>query len=278
MFLKAGGMDPAVVYDFGIRYQVVFDTNTGFRYGLLKSLLAHPWLLALTGSGLAAWGVHLKRMGLRPNAFELAILAFLIFQPFLVQRPYKQYYAPWFLTCAGFQPFLIVVFRASAAKSSAMSFGSVVFALASCFHSFLLFAGQNGAQSLLTFYRKVLILSDSDAKIAAWPPFHPVLRRDTFYAWSKTFDPSGFSTERIVQHLGSPDYARRFEADAYWNQLEANPPEIIVSFVPSTTSYEPKQAAVLNQFLRKHRAEYILVEEDFLCPIWLRKPRSQRPP
>ena len=117
-------------------------------------------------------------------------------------------------------------------------------------------------------------MSDASSPIVAWPPLHPIVRRDSFYGWSRTTDPSGYSTEVIVQDLDLPSYSRRFQEEDYWRQLEEHPPQVIVSFLPGTTSYEPLQAVVLEKFLQKHRGEYRLVEQDLLCPVWQRLAQS----
>lgn len=277
LFMRWGEMDPALAYTFGIRYQAAFRMNPGFRFGLVESLLAHAWLLGFAGAGLAAWGVVLKRHGLRPNAFELAILAFLLFHPFLFEWPYKQYYAPWFLTVAGFIPYLFALFPSGKTKMRLAMLGASLAALGLSVYSLTLFARQNGSAAMLAYYHTLLEWSDRESKVVAWPPFHPLLRRDTFYGWSRTVDPSGYSTERVVQEIGAPEYARNFEEQEYWRQLEDDPPTLILAFVPGATSYEPIQAAVLGQFLRKHRSDYVLIEQHLLCPVWVRKSPASNP-
>ena len=121
------------------------------------------------------------------------------------------------------------------------------------------------------FYQSILDLTGASSNVVAWPPLHPIVRRDTFYGWNRTTDPAGYTTESIIHDMGLPQYVRRFAEQDYWRQLEANPPTLIVSSEPLTKSYEPVQARVLEQFLQKHQAEYILVDDGLLNPVWLRR-------
>jgi hypothetical protein len=272
LFLRFAGIDALATYAFGIRYQALFEANTGFHYGLLQSLLARPLLLGLTLAGVVAWAIYLKRSGARPNAFELATVLFLLAQLVLAQRPYKQYYAPWLLTGAGFTPYLFLVIGQT--RQSVAFAAAAALTLACSLNTILLLVQHHGARSMLQFHQAMLDMSDPSSKVVAWLPLHPVVRHDTFYGWNRTMDPAGYTTESIVQDLRLPEYARKFQEPDYWRQLEANPPTLIVATVPHTSSYEPKQAAVLEKFLQKHQAEYILVDQGLLCPVWQRRTKA----
>ena len=276
LFLHAWGIDVFLAYEFGIEYQAQFMAHSGFRYGLLQSLLARPLLLCLFGASIVAWTCYLSRNRLRPNAYELALILFLVVQPWLVERPYKQYYGPWYLTVAGFLPYLgLLMTRPNGTRVPEFVFGTLAaISVGTSLMTIVQLAGHNGVRQMLAFQNAIVDATDESSTVVAWLPWHPVVRRDSFYAWSRTTDPAGFSTESIVQHLDIPEHVHRFEDSGYRHQLAETPPQIIVWPAEGMPSYEPRQAVILREYLRLHRDEYRPFATDSRFPVWRRDDRE----
>ena len=273
-FLRFTGIDPSLAWQMVVNYQWTYETHTAFRLGALESMLRHPRLLALVLSGVVAWAGYLFRTRRPPAPFEIAVLLFLLAQLVAVDRPYKQYYAPWFLLGGCFIAF-IGLYVESAAKAAApwvlglaVLGGAVV-----AWDARQSFAGLNQAHQMLTFYDTLLRLSTEDTRIVAYPPLHPVVRRDVFYAWSRTTDPAGSGTEAVMRAMAVPAYSDRFVRDYYRGELESNAPTLIVSPLDDGWAYEPGQWSVLRDYLAMHRAEYVLIERGMLRPVWVRRER-----
>ena len=103
--LRAARIDPALAYQMAIGYQLAFVGNTAFHRGLLDSVTRHPYLSALVAIGVCSWAIYLFIERRRPFVFEIAVLLFLAAQLLIVDRPYKQYYGPWFLLASCFVPY-----------------------------------------------------------------------------------------------------------------------------------------------------------------------------
>ena len=126
---------------------------------------------------------------------------------------------------------------------------------------------------MLAFYEVIVSRSAPDATIVAYPPLHPVVRRDVFYGWNRTTDPGGYGTERIMRTLAVPGYSERFEAAYYRRELDARQPAAIVAPLNDDWTYEPMQWAAVRDFLAEHRERYVLVDEGLMRPVWIRRDR-----
>jgi hypothetical protein len=79
----------------------------------------------------------------------------------------------------------------------------------------------------------------------ATPPLHPIYRRDTFYVWFNTLDPSGYETEAIMDAI--PLVRGRVSDEQYRLELTAHPPALVVLW---PDAYPRRQKAVLEEFLK----------------------------
>ena len=129
---------------------------------------------------------------------------------------------------------------------------------------------------MLAFYDAITEWSAQGDPIIAYPPLHPVVRRDVFYGWNRTTDPAGFGTETVMHILAVPGYSERFESPSYRRELDAGQPAVIVSPRNDDWGYEPGQWASVREFLAEHRASYVLVDRGLIQPVWVRRDRLAR--
>ncbi len=271
-FLAIARVNPILAFDMSIEYQLAFESHNSFGLGLMESVLRQPLLVYLILGGGFAWADYLLRVGRRASPYEIAVFMFLFVEIETVDRPYKQYYAPWFLVAATFVPFAGLFVEQTFKRVAPWCFAAAI-ALSgwSAWNTLRLFSQENQAADMLAFYDTLVRLSPADAAIVAYPPFHPVVRRDVFYAWSRTTDPGGYTTEPIMRALEIPGYSERFEPAYYRQQLDTTPPVVVVSPVKGDSGYEPLQWATLREYLAAERFKYALVDEGLLRPVWLRR-------
>jgi hypothetical protein len=274
--LRSAGIDPVLAYDMAILYQWNFVAHGGFQHGLLASLIQQPQVLFVVGAGVLAWCAHLSALRLRPTTYESAVLLFLVVQLVLVDRPYKQYYAPWFLLASCFVPFLGVYAERKFPKIAAWGF-VVLFLLSGWVAATALyvFSRSDQAQQLVEFYEAMLKVSGTEDSIVAYPPLHPVVRHDAFYAWNRTTSPIGYGTESVMRSLQMPGYSERFEPSYYRRQLELKAPALVVSPRNGDWGYDNGQWTALQDYLTSHREAYVFVQHGLLQPMWVRRDRSQ---
>ena len=273
-FLRVAHVDPWLTFQMAIRYQASFASHSAFRRGMLDSVLRHPQLLVLVVAGVAGWCGHLITTRRRPEPYETAVVLFLVLQCFIIDRPYKQYYGPWFLLAACFVPFAGFHLERTFPRAGAWCFGlAIVLSGATAWSAGQWFARDQGAQHMLAFYEAIVRRVAPDAAIVAYPPLHPVVRRDVFYGWNRTTDPGGYGTERIMRTLAVPGYSERFEAAYYRRELDARQPAAIVAPLNDDATYEPMQWAAVRDFLAEHRERYVLLREGLIRPVWIRRDR-----
>src|SRR5262249_50382026 len=80
-----------------VRYNAISNANLGTRFGLFQTIVAGGPLTWITVAGIATWAFAHLRARSRPDAYLLALTAWLAIQAIVVAYPYKQYFAPWFL-------------------------------------------------------------------------------------------------------------------------------------------------------------------------------------
>ena len=271
-FLRVSGIDPSLVWQMVANYQWTYEMHTGFRLGTLESVGRHPWPLTLVLLGVVAWAAYLFRARRLPAPFEAAVLVFLLAQLLVVDRPYKRYYAPWFLVGGCFVGFIGLYLESAAKAAAPWVLGLAILGSALvAWDTRQWFAQQDQAHHMLDFYDTLRGVSREDSRIVAYPPLHPVVRKDVFYAWSRTTDPAGHGTEAVMREMALPGYSARFDRDYYLAEIESNAPTLIVSPLDDNWTYEPIQWSVLREYLAAHRADYVLVERGMPAPVWVRR-------
>jgi hypothetical protein len=268
LFLKWARIDAHALFQFTYRFQLMFEDNTGFSHGLLRSLIANPLPLLVASVGLLSWGAHAIRNRTLPDPFHASLIAVLVWELFEVHRPYKQYYGPWLLTAAPFFACIEPVCRLPGWREQ-WRFVSVLVASGAVAVVSIVRLRQNELGPLIQdLQEQIVVRSDKDSSIIAAPPFHPIVRRDVFYAWSRTTDPHGYTTERAMSDLG---YGDLVSAEHDRAELDRRDPAVIVLPLPDEDLYEPLQWKIISEFLRRNAARYEIVTEGYIRPFAVRR-------
>jgi hypothetical protein len=258
-FVLAVGIDPREAWDLSVRYHGHVAANTGFAHNLWSEVIATPAPLAVALAGVLAWAAWLRSQRIAPTSLELAVLATIAIQLALVPFPYVQYAAPVFVLAAIFLPYLgawteRIASRwrpaphAAFACATAIAIALLAAPLATGWRS-------NDAARFAEVQRVVLELAPPDARIVVPPPFHPVARRDAFYALIHTWLPSGLTTEETLRRLALP-HADRLGERAYRRELESSRPAVVLFTGRPEFFYSPEQAAAIDGYLREHAGDY----------------------
>jgi hypothetical protein len=258
LFLEWVQVDAHMVFQFAYRFQATFESQTGYSHGLLQSLFANPLPLIVGVAGIVSWGVHTIRTRTAPDPFHASLVAVLVWELFEVHRPYKQYYGPWLLTAAPFLAYVEPCCRLRGCRECLRIVPILVLGGLSAFASLARLRLNDLGPAIQKLQVQIAALSDENSLIIAAPPFHPMVRRDVFYAWSRTTDPHGYTTERAMNDLG---YGKFVSAESYRNELVRRDPAVVVLPLPGEDLYEPAQWQVIVAFLRRNATRYEIVTE-----------------
>jgi hypothetical protein len=143
---------------------------------------------------------------------------------------------------------------------------------------FLAFALYNGCcvyqalglqQSHLNYLRSLKIVKKNGGRVIADPPFRPIDEHNVFYSLgSFTKDLEVIMTEKM-----DSKYRERFTEDYYWQELQREPPALIIQLNNQTSP--PAVRKVVSAYLYKHKADYrqkrIRVHDVFEILCWVHK-------
>jgi hypothetical protein len=272
-FLFAVGIDPRVAWDLSITYHAYVAVHYGWARGLWHEVTTDIPSLGVALVGLLASATWLRHVRQAPNPFELAVLATCALQLWLVPFPYVQYAAPIFVLSAIFAPYCgewaawLAARRPVAPRAILACACAIATALAVRPLVLIWRSGDAARQS--DFQHAVLELAPSDARIVVPPPFHPIARRDAFYALIHTWMPSGLTSEETLRRLALPNH-QRVGIAAYREQLEQSRPAVILFTTEGReTLYSPEQSAAIAGYLVEHAGDYR--RADGLAPtLWVR--------
>ena len=210
-----------------IRYHAINGSNSGFHFGLLDSIRANRLPLGLILAGVAAWTGHCLIRRVRPGNYEVALLLWLILQAAGVANPYKQYYAPWFLFASVLLGFIGLGLRGWGRWVGLILFVSACLGTGrGAIEVAWNWAKVDEAHDQERLTRWIDQVAGPDDRVVVSPPLHPINRRDTFFLWFNTADPSGFDSERILTRL--PSYRDDVTGEHYRAELEAHPPALVL--------------------------------------------------
>jgi hypothetical protein len=252
LFLSWQGITFDRAFQMVVRYNAISNANLGFRYGLLQNILHIKALFATILAGWMAWAAHHVRQGSRPDAFLVALAAWLVIQALVVSYPYKQYYAPWFLLASVFLVYLGQGLTDLLGRARVLPFviaGAVsILADSEAARRWSAIGEAQTYQRLIRWMNRVTRPED---RVVASPPLHPIDRYDSCFLWFNTLDSRGFDAEQILAQL--PSYRRFATSGRYLEELEEHPPALVVlsgdwRIVP----YPSGQREVLTDFLRRH--------------------------
>ena len=103
------------------------------------------------------------------------------------------------------------------------------------------------------------------------PPLHPVIRKDVFYAWHRTTDPGGYTTETLMEDFGDQEYSQRTQPMYYRMELSRNAPDLIVLPRRGEQLYEPMQWRVLKRYLYNNADDFEFLSSGYLYPVAVRR-------
>ncbi len=245
LWLTANGIDIRMGFAFLVRYQVLSDFHSGFGRGLLRAISQIPVLYVPLLAAFAIWVARRVRARSLSAPYLPALALWLLAQAMLVSYPYKQYFGLWFLLASSFFPSLFHVLKRSA--------GAVFLGLCALSVSLSVVTAHGWRDGRVPRNEEYVLrimneIADPGDRVVAAPPFHPIFRRDTFYVWFNTLDPSGYETEEI---MGDIPLVRGLASErTYREELEANPPALVAML---DGVYPRLQSGVIEEFLRERR-------------------------
>jgi hypothetical protein len=255
-FLSVRGIDPLLAWDLSIGFHQRFLATTAFSRGLAGGIAGQPVPLALVGAGAACWLGLVATGRLRPRPLELALALVLAIAPWVMPLPYKQYFTPWFVLAAAFVPFLgLVLGRWRPAAATAALVAAMAIAAVSAGRAAARYRTSQSTRFFQALWARVDGAAAAGGRIVTHPQWHPVNRRDVFYAWFVTWDPAGRGQDVILREWNPRGFGRRFTADGYREDLERYPPALIVT-VGEGYDLPATQEAVVAQYVRDRQAEY----------------------
>lgn len=255
LFLRNAGVDLALMKTYVVDYHVALNAFFGDDFAFARRLITRdlPFSL-LVAAGLLSWASLLRRGDHRWSRFHVAFAVWLALQPVMVKPDYVQFVAPWYLIGAAFVPFLSRV-AAGAKRGGIVATG--LFATLVAVSAVLGFRAAVSADVLrfqLQAIRWMNLATPESAVVAAVPPYHPIFRRDVFFAWVHSFGRGGKGTEAVMQAF--PRHRDAFGFAAYARELAERPPDLIFMVRGELVGYLPGQAAALKAHLRRNIGRY----------------------
>lgn len=265
LYLALNGIGLGPTVQFLTRYHAMSNAHTAYRLGLLHNVEGAPSLLLPMIAGALAWLVDAVRRKSRPDAYLIALFVWLVAQALLVNYPYRQYSAPWFLFGSGF---VVTLGRLIDAYSKRL--GVAVLCIACGYMAFdvlpsrrIWFGGGIGPSQRAEL-RLLGKIAEPDDRVVAAPPYHPIDRRDAFFVWFSTTDPKGFDSERIMRAL--PALRPLVTASRFQQELAAHPPALAVLEADGLEpEYTNGQWRALRRFVKERNYRIVKTERMLLA-------------
>jgi hypothetical protein len=250
LWLAANGVSVDLAFACLVRYNSLSNAHSGFGFGLLRSIASYPALSLPILVALFTWAICCIRAKSVATAYLAALALWLGLQAMLVSYPYKQYYGPWILFASGFLPVLrlwLKTFPKDLQNGACCLLGAI--SVTTSLMTAQSWAKATESRNHEAFLRVMNQISKPPDRIVARPPFHPIYRRDTFYAWFNTIDPAGFETEEVFERI--PALRDLVSERRYRTELNAHPPALVV--LAESSAYPRRQLAVLKMFLEERK-------------------------
>ncbi len=264
VYLIGQGIELDRTFQILVRYNAVSNANLGIDHGLLRSVVANRLLFGTIVIGTLGWAINQfgrRERERRPDAYGIALIAWLVVQLLLVSYPYKQYYAPWFLFASTFV--VDGCQRLSAVSRPAWLILVVAALFVTVLGDFQTARGWwrlGMAERDRAHIRWMNTVTRPEDRVVGSPPLHPIDRYDSFFLSFNTFDPTGFDAERILSRL--PIYEREVTVERFRQELDDHPPALVVLAGDwRIVAYPSGQRQALGTFLRErgyqsiHRGE-----------------------
>jgi hypothetical protein len=259
LYLTWQGIDFDRTFQILVRYNTVSNMNLRIRNGLFESIFFDKTLFVAIVAGVIGWMFDLWRRRIRPDAYLVAVAAWLVLQVLVVNYPYKQYYAPWYLLASTFLAYLcyqISTFLGSARL--VVYFIVFVLTAQADFQAAKEWRQIDVVKTDQKMINWMKMVTRPDDRIVGSSPLHPIERFDSFFVWFNTFDEGGFDAERVLAQL--PIYRHDVTAGRFREELEVHPPALVVlsgdwRIVPYTSG----QRKALGSFLKRRNYQTVHV-------------------
>jgi hypothetical protein len=228
------GIDLGRLYEQVFAYHADFARGFASRFGLASRIgadMREPFSL-LTPLFLLGLGVlvHELRQGRwRENAAVLALALYAVIQPLWVPFYFRQYAYSVYLAWAG--PAALFWVRLSQAGYRKAAVGILLAALSLSVMGEARRRRPDFADPFLPgqieFGDTLIRLAPRDRPVAAAPPFHPIFRDNSTFAWIYSSNAGGPDSEDVMARF--PGYEERFSVDGILQDLRQKPPGLIVS-------------------------------------------------
>ncbi len=256
--LGLAGLNPVRVYRLALLYHQVLNVNGGFGHGNFEIVWDQKVIRDVVIASVIAWPLVAWRR-IHRAAFEIAMLVFLVAQLKLVRFGYKQYYSAWFLLAVAFLPYLEVLARRVKPVHALLLAVAIVY---SADNALQMYRGvQDGAflAADLAGRKEIERLVPPGHFVVASIETMPLFRRHSVYQHHNSYAPSGFDGTRVMQELKIEPYSSKFTVEAARADLEARPPDLIV-----TAARLPGYVKIaLDQYLAQHQSEYAVQNGHF---------------
>ena len=272
--VQLAGIDPRLAFESSILFHLEFMRGSSFGRGAAAAFFEQrvPLVFAVCGAACLLLD-HAPRRRL-PQPFELALLAAVAFQLATMRIGYKQYVAPCFLILAGVVPYAGLVLRELRPRlEPAACAAALALVLLGCAGALRQIRSQSVFPALLVEQQLLLDLTREDDVVAVPPPFHPIFRRDALYAWTNSWEPGGYTTDRVLAAMAHPVLSPPHTQERIAADLEARPPAVAMLTGPPFQN--ATFARELARFLERHRAEYAPLKRTFY-PTFVRAEDPRR--
>jgi hypothetical protein len=260
--LRLAGIDPRLAFESSILFHLEFMRGSSFGRGAATAFLQQRVPLTFAVCGALCLVVEHARRRRMPQPLEIALLGTVAFQLATMRIGYKQYAVPCFLLLAGAIPYIGLLVRELRPRlepaACALAVALVLLGSAGAVRQI---RSESDFPALLVAQQRLLALSSEDDVVAVPPPFHPIYRRDALYAWTNSWEPGGYTTDRVLAAMAHPVLSPPHTAERIAADLEARPPAIAMLTGPPFQN--ATFARELSRFLERHRSEYARLDATF---------------
>ena len=237
-----------------VTYNATVEKSHTFGFGLAGMIWKTPWGLAYILAGLATCVIIFVRNRLKPEPFLIAMFIFLAINLCTTTRPWKQYLASWFLLAACFpmRSLPVLVARLRPQLQAAVALCIIALAITGYARAYGAVKRENRPaqdQSMAYILRTV----PPNRRIISSYYTHPVFRRDTFYKTVYDMELNGQDgLEQFMPGLLPGTNAEQYEPEGYQEELETQPPALIVLI----GGYTGAQSAAMATYLDHRSGAY----------------------
>ncbi len=251
--LLLAGLSPISVYRVVLGYHHVLNSQGGFRHGLYDIVVGEQTLgRNVVLASIVAW-VLLAGRRIYRMPFEIAVIAFLVLQLALVEFPYKQYIAPWFMLALAVVPYLEVLARRSGLLHAFLLAGAFLYAGSSMVTAYRHYSERHDVVEDFRARVDLAALIPRRSYIVGTIETMPLFRRTSFFQLANSLAGNNYDGARVMQGLRVSPFSEKFTEESARQQLEANPPDMIII----SATYPSYQRRALDAYIARHATEFV---------------------